>query len=293
MRLFQWFSRLILLALFLSSFARGQVTVGVDPVAKLHPAKPGQTITQVLNIYNPNPKEAKLRVVAYLMDMDMNEVGETTYLTPGTLKESVSAWTTVTPSEILLGAEETQQVRYTIQVPANAAPGTHWAMLMFEGQDKDAAPGKTMAAFRVRVAHTMYVEVQGGKVDGAITGIFDKLPKTDRDIYQLGVQYTNSGTSATGVQGRVEIRNAKGDLVTTFDLELVVALPGHTVLLRHAWAGPVPAGQYSALVVLEDSVRGRDLVADHVIQLPFDLKERIATDPAPAAGQPAAPGGKP
>lgn len=306
-----WFIRTLTLFALLFSFAQGQVTVGVDPVAKLYTATPGQSITQVLNVYNPNPAEAKLRVVAYLMDMDMNQVGETTYVAPGTMKESVSPWTTVTPSEIELGPEETKQVRYTIQVPANAAPGTHWAMLMFEGQEPNAKPGKTLAAFHIRVGHTIYVDVKPGKVEGNISGIFDEAPKSETGFYQMGVQYTNSGNSATGVQGRVEVRDAKGELVATFPLELMVALPGHTVLLRHSWSGPVPKGQYSALVILQDAVEGRDLVADHVINIPFDLKARqaatpdSATTPAttpatpdsatapPASPTPAAPGGKP
>ncbi|MFC6667472.1 hypothetical protein ACFP9V_20410 [Deinococcus radiopugnans] len=73
-------ARLLALLLFLFAVtAVAQATVGVDPVARLYTATPGQTITQVLNIYNPNPSEQKLRVVAYLTDMNVSEIGETEF----------------------------------------------------------------------------------------------------------------------------------------------------------------------------------------------------------------------
>lgn len=272
--------------------AAAQGTVGVDPVARLFTSAPGQTITQVLNIYNPNPTGLRLRVAAYLSDMNISEVGETTYLPAGTLKESLAAWTTFNPAELDLGPQETKQVRYTVQVPADATPGTHWAMLMFEGQDPNPVPGKTLATFRLRVAHTMYVNVQPTRLQGEITGIFENPPKKDTDYYQMGVQYANTGNAATGVQGRVELRDTKGELVATLPIPLTVALPGRTVLLRVAWSGPIPKGQYSALVVLQDGDRSRDLLGEHVVKLPFDLKEHQQAAPAPPAPPPPAqPGG--
>ncbi|GAA5512809.1 hypothetical protein Dcar01_01533 [Deinococcus carri] len=294
-----------LLLSLLPATAAAQATVGVDPITKLFSAAPGQAITQVLNIYNPNSTAQKLRIVAYLSDMNIGETGETEFPPVGTVKESSAPWTTFTPSEIELGGLETKQVRYTIQIPPNAAPGTHWAMLMFEAQDPAAVPGKTLASFRLRVAHTMYVNVQPIKAEGSITGIFDAPPKNETDIYQLAVQYANTGNAATGVRGRVELRDARGDLVATLPLELTVALPGRTVLLKSAWAGPVPKGQYSALVILNNGDKNKDILGEHVVTLPFDLKARSqaatpaaapAATPAPAtapAGTTGGPGGKP
>ena len=267
----------LLIALF-SVTASAQATVGVDPVARIYTATPGQTITQALSIYNPNPSAVKVRVVAYLSDMNISETGETEFPPAGTLKESSAAWTTFTPAEIELGGEETKQVRYTVQVPADATPGTHWAMLMFEAQEPAALPGKTLASFRLRVAHTMYVNVQPTKADGSITGIFDSPPQNETDPYQIAVQYTNSGNIVTGVQGRVDLRDASGNLVATLPLDLIVALPNRSVLLKSSWIGPVPKGQYSALVVLNNGDKGKDILGEHVVTLPFDLKL-----PAPAA----------
>ena len=261
--------------------ARAQGTVGVDPVARLFDAVPGQTITQILNIYNPNPDPQPLRVSAYLSDMDISAVGETSYLPPGSLRESLNTWMTFSPTSLDLGGQQTQQVRYTVQVPANAAPGTHWIMLMLEGQDPLPKPGQTLASFRLRVAHTIYVNVGPVKRGGAIVGIFDQPPKTSADPYTIGVQYANSGNVVSGVQGRVELRGADGELAATLPLNLDVALPGHTLLLQASLGGPLPKGQYSALVVLNDGDKSRELLGEHVLSLPFDL---VAPAPLPAAG---------
>lgn len=293
---------LALLFSLLPVTAAAQATVGVDPVARLYTATPGQTITQVLTIYNPNPSKQKMRIVAYLSDMNVSETGETEFPPANTLKESSAAWTTFTPAEFELGGEESKQVRYTIQVPADATPGTHWAMLMFEAQEPAAVPGKTLASFRLRVAHTMYVNVQPTKAEGSITGIFDSLPKNETGFYQIAVQYTNSGNVVTGVQGRVELRDAGGNLVATLPLDLIVALPNRSVLLKSSWVGPVPKGQYSALVVLNNGDKNKDVLGEHVVTLPFDLKPPATTaDPTPngttpATSAPAGPadtGGKP
>lgn len=285
----KWF---LLLVLSVCSLARAQSTIGVDPATRLFTATPGQSITQELSLYNPTPGTKRVRVVAYLTDMNISEIGETTYPAAGTLKESLSPWTTFSPSEMELGAQETKQIRYTIQVPAGAAPGTHWAMLMFEGQDMESTPGKKIAAFKLRVAHSIFVNVQPVKYSGEITGIFDTAPKKDTDFYSMAVQYSNKGNAATGVQGRVEVRDLKGDLVATMAFPLTISLPGRDLLLTARWAGPVPKGQYTALVILQDADRSRNLVSDHVIQLPFDLKEAVLVPPAPAAPAPvnAAPG---
>ena len=279
--------RLLLLgALMLAPpLAAAQGTVGVDPVARLFEAVPGQTITQVLNIYNPNPATVPLNISAYLSDMDISETGETKYLPAGSLKESLKTWMTFSPASLVLGGQQTQQVRYTVQVPEGAAPGTHWIMLMFEGQDPSPKPGKTLATFRLRVAHTIYVNVGPIKRSGAISGIFDQVPKSGDEPYNIGVQYTNSGNAVVGVRGRIELRGSNGELATTLPLELDVALPGRSLLLRASLGGPVPKGQYSALVVLTDGDAGRELLGEHTLDLPFDLTAApAAAAPTPAPG---------
>lgn len=299
---------LAVLLVTLFSWAAAQITVGVDPITKIYSANPGQSITQTLTVYNPNKIAAKLRVTAYLSDMNISEVGELSYPPAASMKESLAPWVTFSPAEVELGSEASAQIRYTIQVPANATPGTHWAMLMFEAQDPTPLPGKTLTAFRMRIAHTMYVNVQPTKFEGQIVGIFENPPKVDTDTYDLGVQYANSGNIATAVIGKVEVRDTKGTLVATLPIDLALVLPGRTLLLKTSWGGPVPKGQYSALVILQDGNKTRDLVGDHVINIPFDLKEKprgAATTPAPStpaastpatttpATTPPAPGSKP
>ena len=293
----RWMAALLLPLL---SWSAAQVTVGVDPIAKLFTANPGQSITQVLNIYNPNKVAAKIRVIGSLSDMNMSEVGQISYLPAGTVKESLSGWTTFSPSEVMLGSEDTAQVRYTIQVPADATPGTHWAMLMFEAQDPNPTPGKSLATLRMRVAHTVYVNVAPTKKSGEISGIFENLPSVPNASYDLGVQYNNTGNVATGVQGRVEIRDSTGTLVANLSIPLEVSLPGRSLFLKTSWGGPVPKGQYSALIILNDGDKARDLTGEQVINLPFDLlpfnssvSDAPGTAPAAAATPASAPAGRP
>ncbi len=260
----------IITVIFFGSWALGQSIVGLDPSNKVFHVTPGQTITQSVAVYNPNEGAESFKINAYLADFTYNPFGEIQYANSGTYPESASKWLTVSPSTVELKGQDRQQVQYTMTVPANAKPGTYWVMLMFEAQAPNAQPGQ-LAAFRTRVAHTVWVFVDPTVNKGEISGIFDQQPKNENQPVYLGVQYNNTGSAATGVQGRIELRNEQGDLVQTVPLKLEVSLPGRSVLLQTPVSG-LKKGKYFALAVLSNGSKDQDVVGEYNFDVPFDLK---------------------
>ncbi|MDZ7702933.1 MAG: hypothetical protein U5L04_00430 [Trueperaceae bacterium] len=76
-------------------------------------------------------------------------------------------------------------MRYTAEVPADAEPGTHWSVLFLEGEDPNPQPGFRLAAFNVRVGHTIYVNVPPIVREGVIGGIFGERIASPVDAFRL------------------------------------------------------------------------------------------------------------
>jgi|GEM_PF-485446 len=303
------FTLLALFALILCPPTLAQSAVGVAPAAKLYTASPGETINATLTIDNPSPNPLlQTTVRAYLGDWDQDASGQPKYYPAGTLERSASSWVTLSSSELRVQGGTSSQLRYSLNVPTSAAPGTHWTMLFLESVSPDAKPGQ-IAAFRVRVAHVIYVNVPPTQSGGKIVGMFANLPKIPSNPVELGVQYANVGNTAVAVEGRVEIRGERGDLALTVPIPVTVVLPGAVQLLPAGFFGPLEPGQYTALAVLNSGNRTQDIAGETVFELKWALTapgsasppslvgpvpdDTTPTSPAPSPTPSPTPGGAP
>lgn len=285
-----------------SVIARAQGTIGLDPVVNRFGAQPGQQITNTINIWNPFEGDTKLRVIGSLSDFQYSEGGRISFPKAGTLPRSAASWITFTPSELTLSPKERREVRYTVNVPAGAKPGSYWAVLFLEAENPEANAKNVLASFNVRVGHTIWVNVGPLTNTGEVSGIFEQAPKTETDPLGLTVQYNNTGNAAAIVNGRIELRDERGKLTATLPLTRVVSLPGQSTVMQLNWLGPAPAGKYTALAVLNNGSNTTDIVGEYSFTLPLTLRGEVPKAPAAAApaqrgpaapaATPPAPGGK-
>jgi hypothetical protein len=259
------------------SLTAAQTAVAIDPPAVIFSAEPGKELTASILVANPGAEAARVRVS--LGDWMYQPDGQPVYLDPGSLPESASPWITFSPAEFVLGGHEKKIVRYTIQVPDDAEPGTHWSVLFLQGEDPNAQPGANIATFKLRVAHTIYVNVPPVRWDGEILGIAAVPPeRPDRPI-AIAIQYANTGNGAYAVTGRLEVRNASGEVVGRAEIDRTVVLPGATRVLLANFYGPIERGDYVILAVLNYGSETVDIAGQAVVSLPFDLER-----PAPREG---------
>ncbi len=256
--------------------ARAQTAVAIDPPAAIYAARPGEEKTASILIANPGAEPARVRVS--LGDWMYQPDGQPVYLDPGSLPESASPWITFSPAEFMLAGHEKKIVRYTIKVPEDAAAGTHWSVLFLQGEDPNAQPGANIATFKIRVAHTIYVNVPPVEWDGQILGIVAVPPDEPDQPIAIGIQYANTGNGAYAVTGRLEVRDAGGNVVGEAEIDRTVVLPGATRVLRANFFGPIKKGDYVILAVLNYGSETVDVAGQTVVSLPFDLVK-----PAPAA----------
>jgi len=275
----------LLLTLALSALA--QSTLGVEPPVLLKEAKPGETLTQTLRIHNVGTRPVRVR--ASLGDWTYDPMGKIQFLPVGTLKESASPWATFAPAEFLLEAKASRPLTYTLTVPKNAAPGTHWGVLFLESEDPNPPPGVPLATFRVRMAHVFYVNIPPLTSSGRITGIVPSAPQKPQDPFRFALQYQNTGNTAQKLSGRFEVRDTSGRKVAEVLIEEEVVLPGQVRILPIALVGPLPVGNYTALAILNYGDPSKDVAAD----LPFTLRTPLAAPPAPPPPPEGEKGGSP
>ncbi|WP_293174797.1 hypothetical protein [Oceanithermus sp.] len=261
--------------------ARAQTAVAIDPPAVLFRAQPGETVTASILVANPGAEAARVRVS--LGDWMYQPDGQPVYLDPGSLPESASSWITFSPAEFVLEGHEKKVVRYTIEVPDDAETGTHWSVLFLQGEDPNALPGANIATFKLRVAHTIYVDVPPVQRDGRILGLAAVPPEQPDEPISIGIQYANTGNGAYAVTGTLEVRDAQGQVVGETTIDRTVVLPGATRVLVANFFGPLPRGDYVVLAVLNYGSETVDVAGQTVVSVPFDLV--APSRPPPAEGE--------
>jgi len=274
---------MLLFALSLFSVTAGaQTAVAIDPPAAIYNVQPGGEATASILVANPGSEAARVRVS--LGDWMYQPDGQPAYLDPGTLPQSASPWITFSPAEFVLAGHAKKIVRYTIKTPKNAEPGTHWSVIFLQGEDPNAQPGANIATFKLRVAHTIYVDVPPVERNGEILGIASVPPKKPDEPIAIGIQYANTGNGAYAITGRLEVRDGAGNVVGKADVDRTVVLPGATRVLVANFFGPLEKGTYVILAVLNYGSETVDIAGQSVVDVPFDLEP-----PKPAAREAAPP----
>lgn len=262
---------IVLAAGSFSGLAAAQGAVSVQPNAIIHSATPGGSITQQLRLDNPGT--APLNISVYPGDWQHDSSGQVAFFPAGTFDSSAADWLSFDVDSLQLNAGGQAFVNYTVAVPADAAPGSYWAALFAEGVDPTIDQSQAITTFRLRTAHILYVNVPPATTGGRITGILGQSPATEVDPYTMQLTYLNEGNTIQILSGRVEIRSVTGELLKTITLDRHVALPGVSRSFTLQVYGPMPAGDYLALALLNYGDVDTDVAGEFVFSLDQALTE--------------------
>jgi len=254
----------------LAGRADAQGAAMLDPSAARHTAEPGATVEGSVRVTNPTGDTLRLRL--YLSDWELDPAGNFEFADPGVMAASASPWITFDTTVLDLAPQSSATVRYAAVVPADAEPGTHRSVLFIESEPGETAPGQAAATFSVRVGHVVYIDVPPLTRAGAIAGIFGEPPAEATGAYRLTVLYVNGGNAVTGVQGRFTLRNDRGEAVIEADIDRAVVLPGSERVFSINIHGPLPAGNYTALVVLDYGDEAQDVAGTYDFTLDEELR---------------------
>lgn len=141
------------------SAASAQSSVEVSPLRVELKANPGGTTTQAVTVSNTG--DAAVRVRATISDWYLSRDGSPQFVEATDTRYSATAWVRLAPPEQVIDPGKTGTVRFTLSVPAEAAPAGYRSSILFEfapASGEPAGRGRDVKV-RSRIATLIYANV--------------------------------------------------------------------------------------------------------------------------------------
>lgn len=243
--------------LFVFAFADAQTSGVIPPGSSggiaLSPArfelemKPGSETTVVIGVeYRAGAESSKpVRMLATLNDWDMTPDGRVEYFRANTRPRSASPWLIYSPGESAIIPGSFHQIRVTVTVPVDAAPGDHLAALIIEQRPETLklADGQRQMVVRYRMASVFYIKVPGLTKRGSFEHLY--ATATDDGIV-VTPTLKNEGNSMIRPSQSIKIVDDSGSIVADIeDIELLPILAGSQTSQSVRLGKNLPAGHYT------------------------------------------------
>lgn len=240
----------------LPTYAADSTVTAVPPRVELS-ALPGQSITTELKINNGYD------VLQYFAVDISDFIVSDNIGTPIPVSEDVSgrwslkSWITA-PELIPVEAKGTQLVKITINVPNDALPGGHYAMITYQ-PNADAKPEdlrKTGSLIAHRTGSLIYVTVKGDISENAIIKRFS-VPEFNEygPVNFAGLVENNSDVHVTP-QGNITIKDMFGNVVAKLPIEVGNVFPDTAREFASSWNQKWGYGRYQATLDLTYGAAG-------------------------------------
>ena len=219
--------------------AQGEVGMSVSPALIEESLDPNTKKEYSVTVMNLNDYEQKF----YISTKDITDVrdgGAPVFADPNAEKTGMelSEWITLGVTEITVPAGVSERINFTLQVPADATPGSHFGSVFISVD----APETTAsgAAVGYEVANIISIRVTGEANEGANIRQFS----TDRFFHgspnvDFEARIENTGNVLVRPTGPVEIYNMLGKKVDTiiFNDSLGAVFPGKVREYNFDWQG--------------------------------------------------------
>jgi len=159
-------------------------------------------------------------------------------------------WLTVTPSSFTLGARETREVRFFVDVP-DWARGMHWGIIFVTGSPRPAVVDGVGVLAVARFGVKVYTTVAGTAVkSGRVIGIDRPM---SLDPFTIQAAFENTGNVQLRVSGWLDIIDMRGKTVFRIPVAEFPVLPGSMAIITitDETGERLPSGNFQALVVFD------------------------------------------
>jgi methionine-rich copper-binding protein CopC len=203
-------------------------SMAVSPARFELEMKPGTETTVVVNLDYRAPDNIKepARIVASLSDWTITKDGRVEYFRANTRPDSASSWLIYSPGEASVVPGTIHQIRVTISVPADAAPGDHLTALIIEQRPESLKQSENLRQMivRYRMASVFYIKVSNLTKKGLIEDLYaESMP----DSIVVTPTLMNEGNSMVRPTASVKVLDAKGNVVADVtDIEPLPVLAG-------------------------------------------------------------------
>jgi hypothetical protein len=231
---------------------------------KLH-AKPGEKLQTMVKIQNSS--NTQLTVISQAQDFTLDSDGQTPLPIDGVVSNrwSLASWLVLSPAQQEVAAHTTKGVNVLIEIPEDALPGGHYAMVthrpILGDLDVTAGDQAVDAGVTQKVGTLVYVIVDGPISEDAFVRNLN-FPKLT-ELGPVDFNFTIESMSDVHIrpQINVEFRNWFGKKVDSVQIETKNVFPLSSRDFEATWRKVWGFGRYSAHVTASYGQSGRIAMA--------------------------------
>ncbi len=226
-------------------------------------AKPGERIDATVKVRNNSDKT--VTVGSIVRDFILAEDGQTPLVIeePVSSRWSLASWVTLAPSSSVLAPNQTAVLSMVIEVPEDALPGGHYAMVLHEPQtevvrgEETTDTTKSISAVNPRVGTLLYLTVDGPINEQAFLRnlSFPRFSEYGPVAYNFSVENLSDVHIKPGLS--LEIRNLFGKVVERKPLDTKNVFPLTTRHFTGQWDRIWGLGYYNARLVMNYGTGGQ------------------------------------
>lgn len=259
------FAKHLLVIFVIATFLPGRVEAAfvVSPMVHELQVPAGQRGSSTILVRNSGDRVLTLKL--YLADSQFGPDGKEKDLPLGTLERSCAPWTALEAELVELQPGEMRRVNLDLAPPADVR-GSYWAKLYVEEistpePNRQNLKGRSYQIYtRQRMGVRIFETVLGTEEPGAVVDRV-KVDAADETL-TVTLSVRNTGNALLRCQGRVELRNSRGEVVDTLQPGArgkFFVFPGAERELPVRSTLKLPADSYTVLAVVDYG--GENLVA--------------------------------
>ena len=191
--------------------AQNSVTFSVSPTIFDMTGTPGQTWRSTVRVINVNPFELRLYVTPANFEPKGEEgVPKFRPLTGDPTEENTLGKWIDLESEVIIGAEQTLEIPFTITLPTDATPGGHYAALMISTKPSEGDAATQVKTSQV-ISSLIFLRVTGDVSENSSIRSFrtsDYISGRPETTFELRIE--NKGNVHVQPQGEIKIFNMWG-----------------------------------------------------------------------------------
>jgi len=205
---------LVLLGFFpLSIFAQDSLSLSVSPTLFEMTANPGQQWESVVRVINSNSYD--IRVYADRVNFrPQGESGQSTFLPileGETAGLTLAEWITVDEGDLVIPAEQTLEIPFTITVPEDAPPGGHFAAVLIGTKSLSDNQQTSQLETSQVVTSLVFLRVTGDISEiGSIREFRSVNNLSETPTMDFELRFENKGNVHILPQGEIKIFNMWG-----------------------------------------------------------------------------------
>ncbi len=240
--------------------------VGDEGEIKIKPGEKFQTTVRILNT-----SDVELDVESFVQDFIIDVDGKT----PVPVRESVenrwslASWVVLTPSHQVIAPKKTVSLSVLIDVPKDARPGGHYAMILHKPNLGGREPGEqSSSGVNQQVGSLLYVNVDGPIDELAfIRGFAFKPNFAEYGPVDFSYSVDNQSDVHIRPAGTLQITDIFHRKVGQVEIESQNVFPGAQRAFAGTWPVKWGFGPYTALLTVTYGEQGQLATASTVVWL--------------------------